>query len=86
MKGYWYCVNCKCEVDSRNVTFEELHDSCFCPVKWIEEKNPYDIGIAVLRAIEKNKIIASFQRYSGDKFPVEIRIDEEMLERILKDE
>lgn len=27
-KHYWYCPKCQCEVDDRNVTFGELHDTC----------------------------------------------------------
>lgn len=35
-KSYWYCPNCKEEIDPRNVTFQELHDTCGHAVEWIE--------------------------------------------------
>lgn len=33
---YWYCSNCREEVDAHNVTFAELHDLCGHPAIWIE--------------------------------------------------
>jgi hypothetical protein len=35
-KGYWYCPNCKEEVSPETVTFQELHDLCGHPVRFIE--------------------------------------------------
>jgi hypothetical protein len=35
--GYWWCPNCREEVDSRNVTFQEKHENCGHSVDWIEE-------------------------------------------------
>lgn len=34
---YWYCPNCRTEVDSRNVTFEEKHDTCGHNAEWIQQ-------------------------------------------------
>ena len=33
---YWYCPNCKEELCNENVTFQELHDTCGHPVKWVK--------------------------------------------------
>ena len=41
--SYWWCHNCKTEVDNTNVTFEEKHDSCGHPVivcTGLSEKSP----------------------------------------------
>jgi hypothetical protein len=35
-KGYWWCPNCKEEVSSTTVTYQELHDTCGHPAEWIE--------------------------------------------------
>ena len=36
--AFWYCENCKQEVDPINVTYQELHDTCGHPVEWIDLK------------------------------------------------
>jgi len=38
VKGYWWCPECKIEVDSLNVTFHEFHDACGTSVEWKELK------------------------------------------------
>ena len=38
--SYWYCPNCREEIDPTNVTFQELHDSCGHAVEWIEGIEP----------------------------------------------
>lgn len=35
-ESYWYCPNCKIEVDPHCVTNTEFHDNCGCPVIWVE--------------------------------------------------
>ncbi|MBI3584226.1 MAG: hypothetical protein HY096_09815 [Nitrospinae bacterium] len=37
MSGYWYCNNCESEINERQVTYEETHERCGCPVEWINE-------------------------------------------------
>jgi hypothetical protein len=34
--NYWWCPNCHEEVDARNVTYQECHDSCGHRVQWVE--------------------------------------------------
>jgi hypothetical protein len=38
--GYWWCPECRREVDARNVTFEEAHDTCGRYVVWKEPLHP----------------------------------------------
>lgn len=38
--SYWYCPNCKEEIDPANVTFQELHNACGHAVEWIEGIEP----------------------------------------------
>lgn len=37
-KGFWWCPECKQEVDGTNVTFEEFHDACGTPVEFKDGK------------------------------------------------
>lgn len=34
--GYWWCQNCKEEVGSYHVTYQEKHESCGHTVEWID--------------------------------------------------
>ena len=36
-QGFWWCQRCECEVDSRAVTYEELHSLCGAPVDWFAD-------------------------------------------------
>lgn len=38
-KAYWYCPECKIEVDGSNVTSQELHDKCGTAVQQKGESN-----------------------------------------------
>ena len=37
--SFWFCPECKIEVDGRNVTNAELHESCGCPVFVVNTSN-----------------------------------------------
>lgn len=38
---YWYCSKCDCEIDSKNVTFEEKHDNCKTEVEtYLNQNHP----------------------------------------------
>jgi len=62
---YWWCSNCKEEVDGGRVTFEEMHDDCGHPVAWIEHSQEESNALIELRAVvekleaEKNAVISS---------------------------
>jgi len=43
MLRFWYCENCTEEVNDENVTFQELHDRCGHPVRWVEIQEEKDI-------------------------------------------
>ncbi|TAK89374.1 MAG: hypothetical protein EPO06_11975 [Burkholderiaceae bacterium] len=36
--NFWWCSNCREEVDPARVTFQERHDSCGHAVRWIDAK------------------------------------------------
>jgi Fe-S-cluster formation regulator IscX/YfhJ len=46
-RSYWWCQNCKAEVDPRSVTYAELHQLCGHPVTVIE---PTDTAPAPVNA------------------------------------
>ena len=35
-KGHWWCDECKTPTEPTRVTFEECHDKCGHPVRWID--------------------------------------------------
>lgn len=34
--NYWWCPNCKEEIEPHNVTYQEIHELCGRRVQWIE--------------------------------------------------
>lgn len=68
---YWYCPHCDAEIDSRNVTFEETHDSCGTKVEerqvplyndWEENINPHSI---VVHLKNGKKLVISKKHLKG---------------------
>ncbi len=39
MTSFWYCDNCHEEILPENVTYQENHDRCGHPVRWVELDN-----------------------------------------------
>ena len=54
--SFWYCPECREEISSANVTYQELHDSCGYPVKWIETEGTITFGEALEAAKRGSKI------------------------------
>lgn len=48
--NYWYCPQCECEVDNRNVTNDEKHDNCGAEVESRQHvQTPIELAIAELK-------------------------------------
>lgn len=62
---YWYCPFCKCEVEGRNVTNNELHNTCGYRVE-TRDNNPKTTGQEIItKLIEKYE--AKFKEYALDR-------------------
>ena len=59
MESYWYCPECKTEVDGSCVTFSEHHDGCGSPVLWIEP------GHIVIKEAEIEQLQAELNEAAG---------------------
>jgi hypothetical protein len=57
--SYWWCPSCKEEVDGRSVTFQEKHENCGYPVKWIEDRMT---GLTFSEALERCRAGARIRR------------------------
>lgn len=69
--SYWWCDNCKEEVDPHRVTFAEMHEDCGYPVRSIELGTPPGImdphiyrRMLVIQAIKEFKSIANPEGYA----------------------
>lgn len=60
-EGYWWCAECREEVDAACVTYQEKHEACGHPVTWVEPHDPIarlrdELGEARRESVEWKKL------------------------------
>jgi hypothetical protein len=64
--SYWWCQNCKAEVNPRSVTYTERHDHCGHPVVAVDPAAPTPVNDELLEALKRAAVFIGSRCGCGD--------------------